>query len=246
MHRTGSFYALLMCGLLDATTEWIGGRQKEREKTIRNGIRSSRLSTCCHFRLLAVCVYRYTAIGFFFFVFFSHWISQRKLSTWARICYRFREKKIWCIYKCGLIDCKRIHTPSFSLSHIETCGTSHWRDKRHIQCHTLRFNRRYFRLAAAAAAAVADVCFLRCCSHWIHPKKNFSSFQYVPYKILLLVCISYLCGLSHCVFRGFVCCCCFLFLFFFRIILHTVRKFCERIFEYEISENVVRFVFRMW
>lgn len=72
MHRTGSFYALLMCGLLDATTEWIGGRQKEREKTIRNGIRSSRLSTCCHFRLLAVCVYRYTAIGFFFFSSSSH------------------------------------------------------------------------------------------------------------------------------------------------------------------------------
>lgn len=101
MHRTGSFYALLMCGLLNATTEWIGGdrkRMKEKERLEMALDPVDWVLVVTSDCWLFVYIDTLSLDCIFSFVFFSHWISQQKLSTWARICYRFRERKKYGIY----------------------------------------------------------------------------------------------------------------------------------------------------
>lgn len=149
-----------------------------------------------------VCVFSYTGIGFFSLLPIDSVnkiinLSTNLLSVWKNmVCM--------CVYisansSTANTDSDSLRlclSSSFSLSlslTLCTCGTSHWRDKRHIQCHTLRFNRRYSRLAAAAAVAsvVADVCFLRCGSQWIRPKNAFFLSSFNTFLIDSVARVSY-------------------------------------------------------
>lgn len=158
-------------------------------------------------------------------------------------CYRFQTKqkknrRIWyyihtcsAIYAITSIRIAQIHI----LSRSETCGTSHWRDKRHIQCHTLRFNSRFS--CCWCLFFFTMLLAQRALNLHLERKKNFSPVSKFTFLLIIPLLLVYrvfgswlhIC-VRHCFYsysdcaRACVCVCVCVCWFFY-----SVLDFCENL-----------------